>query len=313
MKFEQASAAVVDYLKQAVPMGYWAVSRYDGASQVFLTVRDDVYGLGVGMAVPWEHTMCQYSTTGEAPNIAPDRMLVPHYAGAAGAEGLKIGTYIGFPIRVADGSLFGSLCGIDPAVSPPELLRQRPLVDLLSGLLGTVLDAELARADHARQLEQAEALAESDPLTGLVNRRGWERFTAMEEERYRRFGDPGSVIVIDLDGLKAVNDTSGHAAGDLYLRRAAAALRDCVRRSDMVARLGGDEFGVLVARTTAEQTVALVERIRACLEGREIPASVGHAPYTFVAGFPGAFDAADAAMYEDKRRRRGTAELLVTR
>jgi diguanylate cyclase len=308
MTFGEASEAVVDYLKTAIPMGYWSVSRYDGTRQVYLAVRDDKYGKAVGDSHAWSDSLCQYSTADSAPAIAPDAMAVPLYAAAGVAHDLQIGAYIGVPIRRADGALFGTLCGLDPEVHTDALEVHAPLLQLLSMLLGTILEADLIRSEQARRLERAEVLAETDALTGLVNRRGWERCIGLEEERFRRFGDPGAVIMIDLDGLKEVNDRDGHAAGDAYIRAAAEVLTGCVRGHDLVARLGGDEFGVLATHSTPPQTAAMVTRLRTALEQAGVAGSIGHAPYTFVAGFPGAWKAADAAMYEDKRRRRAPDE-----
>jgi diguanylate cyclase len=304
MGFDAACEAVVAYLHDTVPMGYWSVSRYDGTDQVYLALRDDSYDKVVGDRHAWSDSLCQFATTGAAPQIAPDAMAVPQYAAAGIASEIEIGAYVGVPIRQADGSLFGTICGLDPKVQSPALAEHEGLLGLLSTLLGAILEADLVRADQARRLEQAEARAETDQLTGVVNRHGWERYIALEEERYRRFGDPGSVIMIDLDGLKVVNDSFGHAAGDAYICRAAELLKRTVRAGDLVARLGGDEFGVLVTHSTPEETTVLAERLRAALQGEGIASSIGHAPYTFVAGFPGAWEEADAAMYEDKRRRR---------
>jgi diguanylate cyclase len=306
MTFSDACAAVVEYLKTAIPMGYWSVSRYDGTNQLYLAVRDDAYGKKVGDSHAWSDSFCQYSVTGEAPQIAPDAMAVPVYAAAGAARVLTIGAYIGIPIRRADGELFGTLCGLDPKIQHEGLEAHAPLLGLLSSLLGTILETDLARTEQARKLEWAEAQSEIDPLTGLVNRRGWERYIAAEEVRYRRFGDPGAVIMVDLDGLKAVNDSAGHAAGDNYIRAAAGALRTAAPDIDAVARLGGDEFGVLAVGSTPEQTDVLVTRLRAGLLDAGVAGSIGFAPYTFVAGFPGAWEAADTAMYEDKRQRRRT-------
>ncbi|HET9691492.1 MAG TPA: sensor domain-containing diguanylate cyclase [Acidimicrobiales bacterium] len=305
--FDQACAQVVEYLSKAVPMGYWSISRYDGTDQVYLAVADRVYGKVVGDRHAWSDSFCQFATDGRAPQIAPDAMAVPEYASAGVSQVLPIGSYVGIPVRREGGELFGTICGLDPAVHGEELAAQAPLLGLLAGLLEMILHTDEARAEQARAREQAEVRAETDPLTGVVNRRGWERFIALEEERYRRFGDPGSVVILDLDGLKEVNDTYGHGAGDDYLKRAAAALTDAVRGRDLVARLGGDEFGVLAVNTTPAQTERLVERLRAALTDAGTPTSVGAAPYTFVAGFPGAWEAADKAMYEDKRRRRAAA------
>lgn len=127
---------------------------------------------------------------------------------------------------------------------------------------------------------------------------------AVEEDRYRRFGHPGAVVVIDLDRLKDINDTQGHQAGDDYIRLAGQTLKACLSEYDYVSRLGGDEFAIMVTDATPEQADAVVERIYTAFEAAGVAGSIGCAPYTIVAGFPGAFEAADQAMYVEKRRRR---------
>jgi diguanylate cyclase (GGDEF)-like protein len=125
-----------------------------------------------------------------------------------------------------------------------------------------------------------------------------------EEERFRRFGDDATVIVLDLDNLKTVNDVRGHDAGDDYIRAAARVLDSTVRSGDVLARLGGDEFGIIAVGATAEQAEGWVERAERELERAGVSGSFGHAPYSIVAGFPGAWKAADEAMYVRKRLRR---------
>lgn len=308
MSFDQASRAVVDYLKETVPLGLWTVSRYDGTDQVYLAVADDTYGTGPGATVPWSDTLCREMVAG-APQIAPDAMAVPEYAAAGVAASVAIGTYVGVPIQRSDGRLFGTLCGIDPDRHPDAeaLHAHAPLIQLLGTLLSTVLEADLARTAAHRRAESARLEAESDALTGLLNRRGWDRYLAAEEDRYRRFGDPGSVVILDLDRLKEINDTQGHGAGDQHIRLAAHTLRDTVRSTDVVARLGGDEFGVVATNTSPEDTRALVVRLQDALTDAGVSGSFGHAPYTIVSGFPGAWKAADEAMYAEKAQRRGRA------
>ncbi|CAN5590322.1 hypothetical protein BH23ACT3_BH23ACT3_05870 [soil metagenome] len=305
MGFAEMSSLVVDYLKGVLPMGFWAVTRYDGERQLYLEVRDDSYGLAAGGSHQWEDSFCINMAAGRSPQIAPDAMAVPEYARSGVARQIDIGSYVGIPIHRSDGELFGTLCGLDPSVRSEEMLQHAPLLQLLSTLLSTILEADLHRTQIERDLERAELAAETDQLTGLFNRRGWDRYIELEEARFRRFGDPGSVIVVDLDRLKVINDTDGHQAGDRYIFRAAEALVEAVRSSDVVARLGGDEFGVIAMNVGPAETEQLVDRIMASFEHFGVAGSVGHAPYTIVAGFPGAFEAADAAMYEEKLRRRG--------
>ncbi len=304
MDFDEASALVVDHLKSVLPMGFWAVTRYDGESQVYLEVRDDAYGLGPGGSHRWEDSFCINMTAGRAPEIAPDAMAVPEYAAAGVASQMDIGSYVGIPIRRADGALFGTLCGLDPEVRDEAMNEHAPLLSLLGALLSSILEADLGRTRLQRELERAHEEAETDPLTGLLNRRGWDRHLAREEARYARFGDPAAVLVIDLDGLKTINDSEGHEAGDRLIVRAGEAIVDALRPTDVVARLGGDEFAVLLANVSPADCESLVDRVLAAFDDRGVSGSIGHAPYTVVAGFPGAFALADARMYERKRERR---------
>ena len=178
-----------------------------------------------------------------------------------------------------------------------EGLRQhRPLVDLLG--------SDLARLEEARLRGRAEMAADTDPMTGLLNRRGWARALEAEEGRYRRLGDPAVVILVDLDHLKEVNDGLGHVAGDIVIQSAAQVIEDCTRPYDYVARLGGDEFAVLAVDVTESQAQEMVERMREAFARVDVAASIGLAPYTREGGFTATVTAADRAMYEDKQRRR---------
>lgn len=143
-------------------------------------------------------------------------------------------------------------------------------------------------------------------MTGLANRRAWDRLSAAEDDRCRRYGHPACVLVVDLDGLKAVNDHSGHAAGDDLLRRAAAVLRAAARRTDLVARVGGDEFGVLAVDIEPADGVAQAERLHAALAVAGIDATVGVAARPPDGNLTLTETWRRANMYQHKRRRRRT-------
>jgi|GEM_PF-3015976 len=193
------------------------------------------------------------------------------------------------------------------AESRAKALRPHgPLLDLLGSMLSTVLSCDLARLEEARLRGRAEMAADTDVLTGLLNRRGWARALQAEEGRYRRLGDPAVVILVDLDHLKEVNDGLGHVAGDVVIQSAAQVIEDCTRPYDYVARLGGDEFAVLAVDVTESQAQDMVDRMRVALAQVDVAASVGHAPYTPEGGFTAAVTAADRSMYAEKRRRRAT-------
>ena len=305
--FDQACRMVVDYLALAVPMGLWAVSRVVGMRQTMLVTADAAYGgIGAGTEIAWSTSLCRTMSLGETPRVVADTSMVADLAAAVDAQAeasVRVGAYVGTPIVQPGGELFGTVVGLNPDPLPRGFLRHELLLDLLSSLLSSVLQGDEASVGAARELERAVSEAETDAMTGLLNRRGWERWLAREEDRFRRFGDPASVLMFDLDGLKQVNDTVGHDAGDRYIRHAADTWRAGLRAGDPLARLGGDEFG-LVASGDVDDAARLVDRLQVGLLDAGVPCSIGAAPFRLDAGFSAAVSAADAAMYENKRARK---------
>jgi GAF domain-containing protein len=157
-RFSEACALVVAYLRESIPLAFWSVSHFDGERQIYVCVQDDVYGKTAGGSHAWSDSFCQYMVTGSTPQIAPDAMAVPQYAAAGVAQVLSIGAYVGVPICNGDGSLFGTLCGMDPEIQSGELLDQAPLLHMLAALLGQTLHADRLRAealDREAELQQS--------------------------------------------------------------------------------------------------------------------------------------------------------------
>lgn len=301
--FRDAAGRVLDYLRVALPMTVWSVTRVENGRQTHLYLdEDNGFGLTQGASHPWEQTFCIHMASGAAPAIAPDVPAVPLYARAAAGAGTEIGTYAGAPVRESDGSLFGALCGlaVETRTDDRDLAGAGPVLALLGQLLSLVLALDRSRDTARRVVDQVRAEAESDVLTGLLNRRGWENSLEREMPLVRRLGDPTVVAVVDLDRLKHVNDTLGHTAGDAYIQQAAGALSRAVRDGDVVARLGGDEFGVLLRGCDEEAGRVVAGRISDCLAEAGVAGSVGWAPVTVLDGVEAALVAADAAMYQDK-------------
>lgn len=118
------------------------------------------------------------------------------------------------------------------------------------------------------QNRQLERLNRSDALTGLPNRRHWDQAVATEYARHLRTGRPTTLLLLDVDNFKEVNDRHGHACGDGVLRTLATVLRESVREIDVVARHGGDEFAVLLAETDVRGAHEVAERIRLAFNAR---------------------------------------------
>jgi len=306
MGFDEAARVVLEHLREHVPMGFWAVTRVENGRQTYLYLDDNSYGLSSGGSHPWEDGFCIHMAAGTAPTVAPDAQSVPEYAGAAVNAAAQVGAYAGSVITEPDGQLFGALCGFDPDVKADDerLVSAGPLLQLLGMLLTMALAADRARDHVSARAVAAEIASETDVLTGLYNRRAWERLLAEEEVRFTRLGDPTVIVMTDLDQLKTVNDSYGHDAGDDYIRRAASALTAATRSTDAVARLGGDEFGVLLRHCDELAAEDRVQEIHRLMGAADVVTSVGWAPITVLRGFPTALAEADAAMYAAKRARR---------
>jgi diguanylate cyclase len=116
-------------------------------------------------------------------------------------------------------------------------------------------------------------MSSRDALTGLANRRSFELALTREIDRVARAGEPALLLALDIDHFKRVNDTHGHASGDLVLKAVAKALLDCVRPMDLVARVGGEEFAIVMPNCPATFGQAVAERVRRRVEA--MPVAIG--------------------------------------
>ncbi len=280
-----------------------------GVQHVLFARNSQSMEIPEGLSVPWGDTLCKRA-------LEEGRAYTPDVAGCWGdsdaARALGIQTYLSQPIRVLDGSVYGTLCaasGSKVAVQP-EVLR---VVGLFARLVAHQIDSE-------RELKRLKSLADdltlhaqTDPLTGVANRRGLMDRLERMLDRARR--EQGTVMVafVDLDGFKRINDQHGHEAGDRFLCQMAKKLSDSIRANDLIGRYGGDEFVIV---TGAGDAGAFSRRIEEATTGRFFAcqtvieyagASVGVAVAS-----PDECDAhtllsrADGAMYACKQARKKT-------
>ena len=155
---------------------------------------------------------------------------------------------------------------------------------------------------NAQLFQQLVEHATEDALTGLPNRREFESLLRRELERSSRYGEIFSLVMLDLDGFKSVNDTRGHGAGDTLLREVASTVRETCRTADVAARFGGDEFALILPETDQYAAAALCERLRVEVETLgPVSLSWGVAEYpTHGTRRSDLLRGADAAMYASK-------------
>jgi diguanylate cyclase (GGDEF)-like protein len=161
--------------------------------------------------------------------------------------------YAAVPVLDATGLALGALEILD--VNERSLTSTQ--YDALRDLGGFVMTAMMSR----RQALDLTRLPNTDYLTGIGNRAGFDKAVAIEIENARRSGTTFAVLCMDLDGFKAVNDRFGHPAGDEVLREVSRRLKDLVRKGDTLGRLGGDEFGIVLRNGDESSAQALLERI----------------------------------------------------
>ncbi len=227
-----------------------------------------------------------------------------------------------FPVRTDEGSVFvlplcyeRKLLGVLVLFSEKRNALSSYQIKLLE-LLGSQASSSLANAKFHAEIER---MAITDGLTGLFNHRNFQEKLADEFKRMQRFPDPLSLLLIDIDFFKRVNDTFGHPAGDEVLRGVAGVIRETVRNVDIPARYGGEEFAALLPGTNREGARKMAERLRGAIagnvftsEGKElrVTVSIGAATSPHDAGNKDELiEKADQALYHAKRSGRDRCTL----
>ena len=184
----------------------------------------------------------------------------------------------------------------------------------IHGVMQEITAQKLALQEHARHLKELEAKnreldqkAIRDPLTGLYNRWFFDEVLTREWKRFQRTGEGFTVIIMDVDAFKNINDLHGHETGDRALQQVGTTLRASLRETDMVARVGGDEFAALLPRTDTDHSLPVVGKLREALNKLRISTTTEPLPVTLslgtatVPGFPPVTSAAEVLRIADKR------------
>lgn len=186
-------------------------------------------------------------------------------------------------------------------------------VSALDHRLSTLLSLLPAPLYNALKYYRAKQLARKDSLTLLGNRLAMETAFENEVARAQRFGQPFTMLIIDIDKFKRINDTYGHSAGDVVIRRLADEIQQSLRPYDQGFRYGGEEFVVLLSQTVMAKGLQIAERIRMASQARRLCEAGGEAVTVSIGGaefrceddnLSQLFERADAALYQAKRQGR---------
>ncbi len=292
------AAGAIGLLASWVPARHWAVATVDLAGQVTVLAEREI-APEMALALP-----------GISERVARTGVVGAWAGGQRGRDPASAfpGTVFALPLVCRDRCL-GAIVGFDrrPSVRSPKL-SPTTLKTLLAHL------APLASAlDKTLLIKRVEALSVTDDLTRLYNSRYLNQVLRREAKRAVRNNRPLSLLFIDLDGFKLINDTYGHLAGSQALVEAAGVIRGSARETDIAARFGGDEFALILPDTGGPGALAVAERVCDRLATYEflidrglsvrLTASVGVATLPDVGTTPDELvQAADSAMYHVKNR-----------
>lgn len=310
--FERLARPLLELIQRITGLETTFVTQIDWAAQVqevVVALNTSELEVPEGSVVEWSDSMCRLtflSGREQSFDVGGD------FPGSLGAEQLGMRTFAAVPILAGDATL-GTVCAASRRafeLDPEMLASMRLVAEAMAFQMAMQLDGR----EQRQRAEVAEAMALTDSLTGLANRRA---FTARLEEELSRSGRHGSsiaVLVIDVDRFKTVNDTHGHHAGDTVLVGLGDVLRKAARASDMPARLGGDEFAFLLPHSDIAGAEAVADRIanefRLAVGGLELSCTLSIGISTSETTHRRSLlAAADKALYRSKANGRNRAEV----
>ena len=218
---------------------------------------------------------------------------------------------IAAPIRSKD-RILGAFISMS---TPPRMLTDQDVASAME-----LADFTAMVIENARLVAELQRSATTDPLTGVYNTRFFHEVLNREAARSKRYRTTLSLLMIDVDSFKAINDTYGHVVGDKLLVQIGRVLNACVRTTDLVFRCGGDEFGVVLPGTSAEGAMHVAEKILSLVQSGDILETLGYSGKTSVSigiaeyrhGSPSENMVADAdhALYDSKRSGKNTVRIF---
>jgi diguanylate cyclase (GGDEF)-like protein len=289
---------IIDRASMWVPAPCWAVVSADPSGQLSILADRGLQPDMEASVLVIGHTVLDRGEEFATADLRSDPQAAESAVGAA----------LAFPLSCR-GRRVGALIALDRVASA----REPRLSAVILRSVRVLLEPAAIALDNGLLLKRAEALSVTDDLTQLYNSRYLNSVLRRETKRASRSGRPLSLLFIDLDGFKAINDNHGHLAGSRALVEAGAVIRGSARETDVVARFGGDEFALILPDTGTDGAFAVGERIRERLAAHRflaseqldvhLTASVGVATLPDVAATAEELiQAADVAMYRVKDR-----------
>ena len=287
-------------LKQVVDVDWAAIAVIEESEIYYMAISTEIGSpWKVGERIPLKGSAVEWVASQRKPLIEADIAADPKFATWKYYQQHAIRSIAYLPLMISN-QVIGALT-VASRKSAAYNARHLKLLEQLASQVAMPIE-------NARLYAKAEHLARADSLTGLLNRRSLDEILPSEIGRHSRYGGVFSLIILDLDSFKSLNDNYGHLAGDELLRQIGIIMKNTIREADQAFRYGGDEFAILLPQTSLEAALKVAERIRqqtfARIEIGSIPISISLGLASWPADGVTTNDiiaAADAALYQAKR------------
>ncbi|UCB43794.1 MAG: sensor domain-containing diguanylate cyclase [Dehalococcoidales bacterium] len=303
--------SLTEELRKVIDISWAAITRIEEGNVYFLALWSNTASTRkVGDRIQLKSTAYEWLAANRAVTVESDLLQESRFTNSRYHLKQGIRSIVYLPL-IREGEITGS---ITLASRQPHAYNQRHI-----SILERLTPLITAQVENARLYGEAVETARIDELTGLYNRRAMNEMIANEIKRCSRYGGVFSLIILDIDTLKNINDTYGHLTGDNYLRQVGSIIRAAVRSTDRAFRYGGDEFAILLAQTTTDDATMVAERVRqevaSATREIDIPITCSLGIASWPAGGPDVNDlinAADTALYQAKREGGNQSNTSVT-
>ncbi len=303
-------------------------ARLTGAPVTFVSLLDagrdfykSTYGMSGALSSTRElkgRTFCHHALVSKEALILEDVTQLPVFCDVPTVASLGVRAYAGIPLKTEAGEVLGSFCAID---FKPKQWSEQDIEVLVELAHSAMREIRLRKALHQAEALNVQLLAQikrvdelnralgelatTDALTGLNNRRSFDHSLQLELAIVERRNTPLSLLMLDVDHFKRINDNFGHEAGDKVLVAIAQMLNGCARVVDVVARVGGEEFAVILPNTDADGAMDVAERMRTAVAqanwlAHPATISIGVATLQMKESASRLYSRADAALYAAK-------------
>lgn len=259
LSFQQAVREQLALLRREVGLDLWMLTRVVGKDWIVVQASGGLTQIERGTVFAWKDTLCERMVRGQGPAYCASAAEVPAYAYAPLRELLDIEAYLGVALQRHDGSLFGTLCGIDSGRGTVDLDAHAELLDFVARTLATMIEREALIAHESRLAEHEIAQAGVDPATGTLNPTAWRKLLAAEDALRQPLLSPAGILAMSSTGR---DDAGAPESREVRMLRA---LRRTVGPGRMLAQLGSGRLAALIPECDGAHAAALRKRGRAYL------------------------------------------------